>query len=648
MNHFLLKFFALSVLLMIPSLVIAKNYTIINSGKRIEVKAYTYSISISKTEPGFTTSLNDRVILRTSDDSAVFFQRNGKTYIFDKLIGVDGSSDTLHLRYLSSASNVKGMLDFVFFSDHYSMFFHTNATNDKLGYNVSIEKDANWYGGNITSAQNWPSNMYSFEVDPFYSTSNQTSPIWYSSSGAGLLVRTMSTMGYSFNKNKQGVFSFHVKNTTNLELVITLGKTIKDSFESMAGIIGKPSQVPPKDYFANSIFNSWIEFKKDVNQEGLLKYAKEIRNYQIPCSILEIDDKWTPNYGDFEFDTKKFPEPGRMVGALQKMNFSLGLWITPFVEKKSVNYNYLSSMGFLIMEPTGNSPFIAQWWNGEAALLDLSNPGAYTWFLNQLKKLTGNYGIAGFKFDAGDAEYLNKPYKSHGGITPIQYTDLFASIAAGFKINELRVSWFTQPLGLVQRLRDKHSDWTNDNGIGAIVPHGMTEGIIGYPFFCPDMIGGGELGNFMENNSKKVDSELFIRWVEASSFMPMMQFSFAPWKLDTSALNICIKYSLMHSELGDYIYNLAMEASHSGTPIVRPLYFSSPEDSATYRISDQFMLGNKFLVAPVLKKGAVSRDIYLPGGTWIDYWNGNIIHGGITLRNYDAPLEKLPIFIHIL
>ena len=176
----------------------------------------------------------------------------------------------------------------------------------------------------------------------------------------------------------------------------------------------------------------------------------------------------------------------------------------------------------------------------------------------------------------------------------------------------------------------------------------MAEGIIGYPFFCPDMIGGGEMGNFLENNVKGVDRELFVRWVQVSALMPMMQFSYAPWKLDSTVNSICRKYAEIHRSLGDYIYSLAIQSSETGIPIVKPLFFRNPEDEKTYAISDQFMLGDRFLVAPVLKKGDVSRDIYLPKGTWVDYWDGKIFQGNTTLQHYAAPIEKLPIFISIL
>jgi alpha-glucosidase len=126
----------------------------------------------------------------------------------------------------------------------------------------------------------------------------------------------------------------------------------------------------------------------------------------------------------------------------------------------------------------------------------------------------------------------------------------------------------------------------------------------------------------------------------------MMQFSLAPWKLQQENINICRKYSELHVSLGNYIYKLAEQSKIDGSPIVRPLFFEFPEDEKAFLVKDEFMLGMRFLVAPVLQKGAVSRNVYLPESTWIDYWTGKVIKGGQSIE-YPAPLDVLPVFIRI-
>ena len=82
-------------------------------------------------------------------------------------------------------------------------------------------------------------------------------------------------------------------------------------------------------------------------------------------------------------------------------------------------------------------------------------------------------------------------------------------------------------------------------------------------------------------------------------------------------------------------------------PITRPLFFQYPDDETAYGIMDQFMLGDRFLVAPVVESGAVSRSIYLPEGTWMDKWTSRVITGPVRLEEYPAPLDVLPIFIRL-
>ena len=198
-------------------------------------------------------------------------------------------------------------------------------------------------------------------------------------------------------------------------------------------------------------------------------------------------------------------------------------------------------------------------------------------------------------------------------------------------------------MGLVQRLRDKGPNWTEVDGIKSIIPHAMTASMIGYYFLCADMVGGGLDGGFLAKDYK-FDEELFVRWAEVSSMLPMMQFSLAPWKLSKENVAICKKYSELHVSLGNYIYSLAEQSRINSNPIVRPLFFEFPEDEKSFMIYDQFMLGDRFLVAPVLEKGAIKRNIYLPAGTWLDYWNGKVYKGEQTIE-YQSPLDVLPILV---
>jgi myogenesis-regulating glycosidase len=520
------------------------------------------------------------------------------------------------------------------------------SASARLEENFPLAAGGHWFGGNVTSGHNWPLETGETVLDPYLATSNQNTPAWLASSGAGVFVPTYDPIGFSMNRARDGLLSFHTSGSSTFAYTIIAARNIADAHRVFISLAGKPETVPPRGYFAEPIFNTWIEFMSKVKQADMESYARRIRESGFPAQVLMLDDGWLSKYGDNHFDRAKFPDPKTMVDEIHKLSFKFVLWEIPFVEKASANFEPLRTKRYLVLDAAGREPAIVKWWNGEAAMIDLSNPAAYQWYLGELQTLAREYGVDGYKLDAGDAEFFDPHFVTAGRITPNRYTDLWAGLGRYFEINELRVSWLAQPWGLVERLRDKSSDWSVETGLGTLVRHALTESMIGYPFSCPDIIGGGLDSSFLDQGYK-MDEELFLRWTEASALMPMMQFSYAPWRLTPKSADVVKKYALLHHDLGDYIYGLALRAKQDGTPVVRPLFLRNPEDENAFTAPDEFLLGDRFLVAPVLKKGALSRDIYLPAGTWKDFWSGKLFRGAQTLKDFPAPLETLPVFVAI-
>ena len=174
--------------------------------------------------------------------------------------------------------------------------------------------------------------------------------------------------------------------------------------------------------------------------------------------------------------------------------------------------------------------------------------------------------------------------------------------------NELRACFKRGARPLVQRQCDKLNEWGED-GIASIVPCGLAQGIIGSLYSCPDMIGGGNYLSFTEERIRNADRELFVRYAQIAALMPMMQFSAAPWRaLDESSLAIVRECVALHRRYRDYILETAHRAASSGEPMLRYLEYEFPHEGLA-RVIDQFMLGDRLLVCPVLKSGARSRRI---------------------------------------
>lgn len=397
---------------------------------------------------------------------------------------------------------------------------------------------------------------------------------------------------------------------------------------------------PPNEFFTKPQFNSWIELTYAQSQKALETYAENLQKAGYGCGILMIDDGWAPYYGKWEFNAAAFPDPVAMVRKLHSFGFKVMLWTCPFITPDTAEFRYLRDCDALLKGKAG-SPAIVEWWNGFSAVLDLTVPAAVRWYRAQNEKLMEEYGIDGFKFDAGDAIFYA------GGISSVAETDanaqcgLWADVAAGYAYNELRACWKHANKPLVQRLCDKSHTW-GENGLAALIPDMLAQGLLGYAYGCPDMIGGGNFADFTPEKVKDLDAELVVRYSQCSALMPMMQFSAAPWRVLPQEENeMCLQAAKLHERFGEKIIELADESKDTGEPIVRCMEYVFPNQGLADCI-DQFMLGNDVLIAPVLEKGMRRRTVKLPVGQW-KFADGTVYSGGQTVT-VDAPLHILPYF----
>ena len=163
---------------------------------------------------------------------------------------------------------------------------------------------------------------------------------------------------------------------------------------------------------------------------------------------------------------------------------------------------------------------------------------------------------------------------------------------------------------------------------------------MGYAFSCPDMIGGGEYRSFQTGAT--IDQDLVVRSAQCHALMPMMQFSVAPWRvLDERHLKAVLKAVKLRQQYRRYILDLARQSARTGEPIVRSMEYEFPHQEYA-QVNDQFLLGHRLLVAPVLEQGAGCRLVIFPNGKWKAF-DGKV-YAGPSRLSISVPIDDLCYF----
>ncbi len=496
---------------------------------------------------------------------------------------------------------------------------------------IAIEKDEYWWLGIVSQGYLQPLED-GFEANLFGNLyGNQAQPLLLSNTGKIIWSDDpfeISVSHDSLNLSKSSGTFVYKKVATNL----------KDAYLYASKNFFPPSGTMPNEtMFAKPQYNTWIELLYNQNQVDVLNYANGIIRNGLPAGVIMIDDNWQEDYGKWNFHPERFPNPKLMIDSLHHMGFEVMLWVCPFISPDSDIGRMLESKNLLLKTTSGETK-IVHWWNGYSTVLDFTNPLAMDWFKENLNHLMDEYGIDGYKFDAGDPEYYLDGVASEN-VNPNRHSELFAKIGTEYSFNEYRATWKMGGQPLAQRLRDKGHTW---NDLQTLIPDILLQGIMGYPFTCPDMIGGGEMGSFAD--LAKINQNLIVRSAQIHAFMPMMQFSVAPWRvlddIHFAAVKQAVKLRMQHIDL---ILDLARKSAQSGEPVVRYMEYEFP-DGKYEKITDQFMLGSNLLIAPFLDQSEF-RNVTIPKGTWKD--DKGVIIEGPRIIQVKSELLRIPFYERI-
>ncbi|HEX6548129.1 MAG TPA: TIM-barrel domain-containing protein [Candidatus Dormibacteraeota bacterium] len=193
---------------------------------------------------------------------------------------------------------------------------------------------------------------------------------------------------------------------------------------------------------------------------------------------------------------------------------------------------------------------------------------------------------------------------------------------------------------------DPTTGWDFD-GLASALVNGLSAGLSGIAFW------GSDVGGFFTLSGQELDAELLIRWIELGAVSPLMRTKAEgisasgarrPQVWDPGIVEHWRRWAGFHTRLSPYLLGAAAAYVDTGMPLMRHHCLTDPDDSRAVALDDQFMLGDWLLAAPVLKRGARRRRLYLPAGRWLELASGKVFEGG-AFATVAAPLGELPLFV---
>ena len=478
-----------------------------------------------------------------------------------------------------------------------------------------------WYGGGQLNIPGWPLNKADMQMSPFYAKTykdidNQhftsvVEPYWLSSSGVAIYVDEIVPLHVSINEKGSGKLCLkadaesypgHPK-PVHLKYRMCFGSNIKSTHQFISSrYFDKPSES-----LSSSMTRYPVCSLQSPNQAKLARFFRSIVIRQFSCSHIDLGLQQ-----GLQFNQQEFSNPKALIKEIQARKLKVTATVdSVFGPKQNVPKEFLIKS------------------NWQSNVLDLSQLKGRNWFMDKVTKFKNKFGIDTIRFCCGELEYPVTEYELKGrnpGIIAQSYAKVAARIS---KSTDIQVGYKTQSLPLVIKIADRHPNWSKDSGLRSIIPMVLSIGLIGYPFVTIGPIGGKVLDKDADNNAETrvLDKELYIRWMQLSVFFPVMEFVTYPWEYDdsdtiqASADLLDIRYMLW-----DNILNIAKEATDTGAPIIRPMWWLAPSDPVTHHLSAQFMLGDIYLVAPVLWPKLYKQEVYLPKGVWREMFGKGIKH----------------------
>lgn len=337
----------------------------------------------------------------------------------------------------------------------------------------------------------------------------------------------------------------------------------------------------------------------------------------------------------------------------------------PYVAEDNANaaadYAYGKEHGLFVKGPDGE-PTLTQFISGKLltiAAVDLTNPDAVAWYQGLLRR-TLDLGYDGWMHDFGEytprdavffdgrrGDEVHDEYPvlsakaAHDLLEKERPNDYLFFVRSGYKGTQQYVPavWGG----------DAEATFDDSQGLPSSVRGGLNLSMSGVPYWGSDVTG------FKCLTSAPNDKEVFLRWVEFGAVSPIMMEQDAcsnpiekktKWKLwnDDETIEHYAKYARLHTRLEPYFLVLANEAHASGRPLTLHPFLTHPEEPAALDVEDAFWLGPALYASPVVRRGQVEKETWLPPGLFVDLDDLTVFEGGQVVT-IPAPLGKLPLLL---
>lgn len=513
----------------------------------------------------------------------------------------------------------------------------------------------------------------SWTLDALGSTSERSHknvPFLWSSRGFGLFLDTGARIAWDLGSTSLQSWAFEAE-IPALDIYVFHGPRPDRILAAFTALTGRAPALPKWS------FGLWLSsggtYRDQASIEALLD---GVEKHRLPADVIHIDPWWMRwrNYCDFEWDSRAFPHPERLIRRIHELGLKLCLWEHPYISVESELYELGKAKGYFVLRPDGGVYVIdyglslaprpdgrvrlagpKETWNAPVAIIDLTNPAARAWFQDLHRPLL-RAGVDVFKTDFG--EDIPEDARFHDGRTGTTMHNLYPLLynAAVFEVTAEEkgrgLVWSRSGTAGSQRFPvawsgDPASDF---DSLAATVRGGLSAGMSGIPFWSHDI--GGYRGT--------PDAELYIRWAQFGLFSSHSRMHGAsprePWLFGKRALDIVKKIAVLRYRLFPYISSTALEARDTGMPVIRALPLVFPDDRNAAAWDHEYMFGPSFLVAPVIRRmddlgcskgrpaGPPRYPVYLPRGEWVDYWTGRTYRGPAVI-DASAPLDILPLFV---